>query len=148
MSTKKGLQCIFYFHCFWVWYMDWIIFLDGFHEERAWSFCTWRKGWRESCRTREDSHSFDNLILEVTSHHFCHTVFVRIHSRNATHTEGGGITRRWRSLSPFLEDACNGLPSGSQWFMFPTCKICLPPPQAPQFVIPLQHELKGQTLVL
>lgn len=113
MSTKKELWCIFYFHCFWVWYMDWVIFLDGFHEERVWPFCTWREGWREFCRAREDIHSFDNLILEVTSHHFCHTVFVRIHSRNATHTQGGGITRRWQSLSSFLEAACNGLPNGS-----------------------------------
>lgn len=83
----------------------------------------------------------------MTSHLFCHTVFVGTQSINPAHTQEEGITRWWGSSRPILETTYNSLPSGSQWFMSLTYQICLPHPQMSQILIPLQCELKEQNVV-
>ena len=50
---------------------------------------------RASEQEQDASRSFCDLILEVTSHHFCHPRFIRSKPPGPAHTQGAQITQAW-----------------------------------------------------
>lgn len=54
---------------------------------------------KKMCKYAQKLWSFYNLILEVTTHHFCHSLFMRIESLGPAHTHGEGITQGRRQGS-------------------------------------------------